>query len=355
MPTATTKTPERLRIGTRGSKLALAQSGQTARLLEQSGIATELVVVKTSGDRLADVSLAKVGGKGLFIKELEEALAEGRVDLAIHSMKDVPAEVPPGFVIAAVSRRADVRDVLVRRAGGSAGSPEASAATTDAPYEAPPTRAATTTPPAGDALAALPAIAALPPGARVGTGSLRRRAQLAALRPDLNVVPLRGNVDTRLRKLEGGELDAVVLAAAGLARLGLDVAAEHLAEDAFLPAPGQGALAIETRADDARVRELVHVLHDPASAAACDAERAFLRELGASCQVPVAAFARVADDGALTLTGLVASLDGTTVLRDVARGRAEQASDVGRALADALVARGARAIIAAAEEAAGRL
>jgi hydroxymethylbilane synthase len=333
MPTTAARRPERLlRIGTRGSRLALAQSGQTARVLEQAGIPTELVVVKTSGDRLADVSLAKVGGKGLFVKELEEALAEGRIDLAIHSMKDVPAEVPAGFAIAAVTPRADVRDVVVRRTPSPAG--EAGLAAAGVPC-------------------ALPAIASLPRGAAVGTGSLRRRAQLAALRPDLRVVPLRGNVDTRLRKLEAGEIDAIVLAAAGLARLGVDVAAEPLDADEFLPAPGQGALAIETRADDAPVRELVAVLHDPASAAACDAERSFLRELGASCQVPVAAFARVLEDGGIVLAGLVASLDGAVVLRDVARGRS--AVEVGRALADALASRGAREVVAAAEEHAGRL
>lgn len=308
-----------LRIATRQSRLALWQAEHVAALLraKHPGLPVELVPMTTQGDRILDRPLANIGGKGLFIKELELAMSEHRADIAVHSMKDVPSEMPPGFTLAAMLPRADPRDAFVS--------------------------------------SLYPNFASLPQGARVGTSSLRRQCQLAHARPDLQLLTLRGNVDTRLRKLEGGELDAVVLAAAGLARLGLDVAAEHLAEDAFLPAPGQGALAIETRADDARVRELVHVLHDPASAAACDAERAFLRELGASCQVPVAAFARVADDGALTLTGLVASLDGTTVLRDVARGRAEQASDVGRALADALVARGARAIIAAAEEAAGRL
>ena len=334
---ATTSADARpLRIGTRGSALALAQSGQTARRLSDAGIANELVVIKTSGDRLADVSLAKVGGKGLFIKELEEALAAGAIDLAIHSMKDVPAEIPAGFAIAAVTARADVRDVIVRRTGEV----DDGAARRGA---------------IDGALAALPALAALRPGARVGTGSLRRRAQIAALRRDIVVLPMRGNVDTRLRKLEDGDVDAIVLAAAGLVRLGLAANAAPLAADAFLPAPGQGALAIESRADDDRVRSLVAVLHDAATAAACTAERAFLRELGASCQVPVAAFARIAPDGLLVLDGLVASLDGSEALRAARSAPVEQAAELGRRLADTLIERGAREILRAAEELAGTI
>jgi hydroxymethylbilane synthase len=329
----------RLRVGTRGSALALAQSGQTVARLEQAGVPAELVVIKTSGDKLANVSLAKVGGKGLFIKELEEALAAHEIDLAIHSMKDVPAELPPGFALAAVTARADVRDVLVRRASDppAAGAEVAGHAT------------------GSSALSRLPALVALPSGARVGTGSLRRRAQLAALRDDLDVRQMRGNVDTRLRKLEEGEYDAIVLAAAGIARLGLSPNSAPLAADAFLPAPGQGALAIESRADDVRVRELLRVLDDVASRAACAAERAFLRELGASCQVPVAAYARVADDGRLTLDGLVASLDGSRVLRDVATGAVERAAELGRELADLLASRGAHEILRAAEEQSGTI
>jgi hydroxymethylbilane synthase len=329
----------RLRVGTRGSALALAQSGQTVARLEQAGVPAELVVIKTSGDKLANVSLAKVGGKGLFIKELEEALVANEIDLAIHSMKDVPAELPPGFALAAVTARADVRDVLVRRA---ADEPAAGAAV--AGHAA-----------GSHALSQLPALVALPRCARVGTGSLRRRAQLAALRDDLDVLQMRGNVDTRLRKLEDGEYDAIVLAAAGLARLGISPNAAPLAADAFLPAPGQGALAIETRADDVRVRELLGVLDDPASRAACAAERAFLRELGASCQVPVAAYARVADGGRLTLDGLVASLDGSRVLRDVAIGTVERAAELGRELADLLASRGAHEILRDAEEQSGTI
>jgi len=333
--------PAKLRVGTRGSALALAQSGQTVALLERAGVPAELIVIKTSGDRLADVSLAKVGGKGLFIKELEEALAANEIDLAIHSMKDVPAELPDGFALAAVTSRADVRDVIVRRLD-EARDDRAGRATGGGPLEE-------------RSLPALPALAALPRGARVGTGSLRRRAQLAALRPDVVVVPMRGNVDTRLRKLESGEVEAIVLAAAGLVRLGVAPHASPLAAEAFLPAPGQGALAIETRAGDERVRALVGVLDHAASRAACAAERAFLRELGASCQVPVAAYARAGDDGRLVIDGLVASLDGTCVLRDSAGGEAARAAELGRELAARLASRGAHEILRAAEEAAGAL
>jgi hydroxymethylbilane synthase len=328
----------KLRVGTRGSALALAQSGQTVARLEAAGVPAELVVIRTSGDKLADVSLARVGGKGLFIKELEEALAANAIDLAIHSMKDVPAELPPGFALAAVTTRADARDVLVRRAA-------------DAPAAGRDGGAGSGT----SALSRLPALAALARGTRVGTGSLRRRAQLAALRADLDVRQMRGNVDTRLRKLEEGEYDAIVLAAAGLARLGIAANAAALAPDAFVPAPGQGALAIETRADDARVIDLLHVLDDAVSRAACAAERAFLRELGASCQVPVAAHARVLEDGRLVLDGLVASLDGSQVLRDVATGSAGHATEIGRELADLLASRGAHDILRAAERSTGTI
>jgi hydroxymethylbilane synthase len=312
----------RLRIGTRGSALALAQTGQIAAALEANGVATELIVIRTSGDRLADVSLAKIGGKGLFIKELEEALSRDEIDVAIHSMKDVPASLPEGFQIAAVPARAAVEDVLVTSAGarreiaaveGQGGRPL-------------------------DRLAA---------GARVGTGSLRRGAQLSALRPDLDVKPIRGNVDTRLRKASEGEVDAVVLAAAGLARLGLAVSALPLDVETFVPAPGQGALAFEVRTGSPAASR-VKVLHDLRSERECLAERRFSRELGASCVAPVAALARVAGGeptAALTLVGLVASLDGTRILRDRIEGRALDAEDLGARLAERLIARGAREIL----------
>lgn len=304
-----------LRIGTRGSPLALAQSGQTAQKLEDAGYPVEMVVVKTSGDKMAEVSLAKVGGKGLFIKELEEALRRGDIDLAIHSMKDVPADLPPGFEMAAVTARADERDVLVLR--------EDADVTT------------------GGTLSGDEALEAFASGSRIGTGSLRRRAQIAARRSDVESVAIRGNVDTRLEKLRRGEVDAVVLAAAGVGRLGLSIRTRPFDSDRFLPSPGQGALAIECREDDARTRDCVAVLNDPETAAACTAERAFLRRLGASCVVPVAALAVSSEDG-VRLDGLVANLDGTQVLR---RHRVGAAETVGEALADDLISDGARAIL----------
>lgn len=312
----------RLRIGTRGSALALAQTRQTAERLAAHGIATELVVIRTSGDRLADVSLSKIGGKGLFIKELEEALAAGSIDVAVHSMKDVPAVLPDGFEIAAVPVRAAVEDVIVVRENARASEHARGSE--------------------GSALDALRA------GARVGTGSLRRRAQIASRRPDLRIVPLRGNVDTRLRKLAEGDVDAVVLAAAGLARLGLSLDARSLPPTLFLPAPGQGALAIETRHGDPAASR-VAVLHDPRAAYECVAERRLSLELGASCVAPVAALGRIAGRGLpgddLEVDGLVATLDGRRVLRARVAGRAEEAEELGARLAARLIEQGAREVL----------
>lgn len=312
--------PGEIRLGTRGSALALAQSGAIAHRIEALGVPVRLVVIRTSGDRLADVPLSRVGGKGLFLKEIEDALAAGEVDLAVHSMKDVPAELPPGFALAAVPAREDVRDVIV---------PATSLA--------------------GDPLSVLPR------GARVGTGSLRRRALLRSLRPDLEVVAMRGNVDTRLRRLREGVADAIVLARAGLVRLGIDPGALPLDPASFLPAPGQGALAIESREGDERIGAIVAPLHDEATRAACDAERAFLRALGASCQVPVAAHARGGPGGGLVLDGLVSSLDGSESLRDRIEGPVAQAAVLGARLAEALLARGAARILAEVEREAGVL
>src|SRR5215831_2837883 len=258
----------KVRIGTRGSALALAQTRQVAGWLDARGVATELVVVKTSGDRIQDRPLTEVGGKGLFVKELEEALVDGRIDLAVHSMKDLPAVIDARFVLAAIPERADARDVLVvteridmtRAIESAKGRAPVGARGTDGAE------------PAGD-LALLPALAALPHGARIGTGSLRRRALLALLRPDLVVSPMRGNVDTRLRKLREGELDAIVLAAAGLERLGSPVRGIALDPRAFLPAPGQGALALETRESDRSLRDVCAPLDDPVTRSECVAER----------------------------------------------------------------------------------
>ncbi len=313
---ATNGTSRPLRIGTRGSPLAVAQSGQTAARLEAAGYPVEMIIVRTSGDRLSEVSLAKVGGKGLFIKELEEALARGEIDLAIHSMKDVPAELPEGFVLAAVTERADERDVLVLAEDAE----EGATGTLD-----------------GDA-----ALSAMKPGARIGTGSLRRRSQIAARRSDVETAAIRGNVDTRLEKLRRGDVDGVVLAAAGVARLGLEIRTRPFDSAGFLPSPGQGALAIECREDDAATRTSVAVLDDPATAGACTAERAFLRELGATCVVPVAALAVDLGGGEVRLDGLVASLDGATILRAQLVGAP---GEVGIQLARKLIADGARDVL----------
>ena len=298
----------RLRLGTRGSALARAQAALVARDLEarHPGLAVELVIVRTTGDRLQQGPLAPAGGKGLFVKELEEGLVAGTIDFAVHSMKDVPAVVPNGLTIAAIPRRADPRDVLVSHADG---------------------------------------LAALPTGARVGTASVRRRAQLLARRRDLDVVVLRGNVDTRLRRWRDGELDAIVLAAAGLARLGIDEpAARPLPIDVILPAVGQGALALECRAEDATTRASLSVVEDPASAAAVAAERGFLSAIGGDCNTPLAAHA-VVTGAALELRAQVSDLEGARWLEDTARGAARDAEVVGRQLAARLLERGAGELI----------
>jgi len=297
-----------LRLGTRGSALARAQASMVARDLEarHPGLAVELVLIRTTGDKLQKGPLAPAGGKGLFVKELEEALAAATIDFAVHSMKDVPAVVPDAFALAAVPPRADARDVLVSH---------------------------------GDGLAALPA------GARIGTASVRRRAQLLALRPDLDVTVLRGNVDTRLQRWRAGDFDAIVLAAAGLARLGVEEpAARPLSVDVLLPAVGQGALALECRADDAATRTLLVALDHPPSAAAVAAERGFLHGIGGDCNTPLAAHATVSGDR-LALRAEVSDLDGTRRLADAIDGGVADAVRLGRALADRLLAQGAGALI----------
>jgi hydroxymethylbilane synthase len=297
--------PTRLRLGTRGSPLARAQSALVRAALEAAhpGLVVEPVYIRTTGDRLQRGPLAPAGGKGLFVKEIEEALASGAVDLAVHSMKDLPAALAPGLVLAAVPRRADPRDVLV------GGSPDG--------------------------------VAGLPSGARVGTACLRRRALLLARRRDLDVVFLRGNVDTRLGKWRAGEVDALVLAAAGLARLGVDEpAARPLSPDVLLPAVGQGALAVETRAADAATRALVAAIADAAAATAVAAERAFLRGLGGDCNTPLAAHATVAD-GRARLRVVVSDPDGRRLLEDAGDAPAAEAERLGQDLAARLLARGA--------------
>ncbi len=310
-------------IGSRGSALALWQAHHVKARLEALGVEVGLEIIKTQGDKILDVPLAKIGGKGLFVKEIEQALADRRVDLAVHSMKDVPAELMAGLTLAAVSAREDPRDVLVT----------------------PITGLRSASPAAGPSPAGPPAatLAKLPAGAHVGTSSVRRVCQLMARRPDLRISALRGNVDTRLRKLDAGEYDAIVLAAAGLIRLGHgDRIGERLD---LVPAIGQGILAIETRADDAETIDLVRrALHDEATAACAAAERAFLERLGGSCQTPMACHA-VIDGGDVRATGLVGDLDGKTTLTATRAGARGDAAAVGRALAEDLLARGAAEIL----------
>jgi hydroxymethylbilane synthase len=296
-----------VRLGTRGSRLALVQCEQVAAALREHGARAEIVVIRTSGDRLVQVALADFGGKALFVKEIEEALLAGQVDVGVHSLKDMPAALPPGLVLAAFPAREDPGDVLLTRSpGGWDG---------------------------------------LPAGARVGTSSLRRRALVLARRADLRPEPIRGNVETRIEKVTAGFCDATILAAAGLRRLGLDPPhLTALSVDEFVPAVGQGILAIEAREADREVLELLGRLDDTRSRSEALAERAFLDRLGADCHTPVAGHARH-EEGALVLTGIVASLDGLTVLRSRAGGGAREAERLGVAVADELLAKGAKALL----------
>lgn len=294
-----------LRIGSRGSQLALWQANHIAALLRSHGLKVEIEVIKTTGDKITDVALAKVGTKGMFTKEIEEALAERRVDLAVHSLKDLPTELGSQFKIAAVLKREDARDVFVSRQHAR--------------------------------------LADLPQGARVGTSSLRREAQLRALRSDLKIEPLRGNVDTRLRKLDAGEFEALILAAAGLKRLGREeVVREVIPVDQMCPAAGQGALAIEVRADDIDLDVATAFLDDRAARRTTECERSLLRTLGGGCQVPIGAYAEV-HGNELKLTAVVARPDGSQVVREQQTGSQPQA--LGEVVGKALLSRGAQAIL----------
>jgi hydroxymethylbilane synthase len=298
-----------LRIATRKSPLALWQAGQVARLLREAhpSLTMELVGMTTRGDKLLDSPLAKVGGKGLFIKELEQSLLDGSADLAVHSMKDVPVELPPGLSLPVVLAREDPRDAFV--------SPR---------YHHP---------------------EQLPQGARVGTSSLRRQCQLAACYPDLTLSNLRGNVNTRLARLDAGDYEAIILAAAGLKRLNLESRiACYLAPEISLPAIGQGAIGIECRAGDRRVLAWISVLDDPDTHTRIRAERAMNARLQGGCQVPVAGYA-VLQDGQLWLRGLVGTPDGSQVVTGEIRGPATEAEQLGTRLAEELLARGAAAIL----------
>jgi hydroxymethylbilane synthase len=303
--------PREIKIGTRGSALALAQARGVAAQISgrYPDCRVELVIIKTTGDKIQNVPLAQIGGKGLFIKEIEEALFRGQVDLAVHSLKDMPAEVPAGLGLGAVPPREDWRDAFISSRYAN--------------------------------------LAEIPPGGRVGTGSLRRRVQLLHRRPDLEVVPLRGNVDTRLKKMESLGLDGLILAAAGLNRLGLaHIYRGCVPESDMLPAVGQGALGLEVRTGDQDLLDLLAFLDDSPTRLAVTAERAFLARLEGGCVVPVAALGRVAGDS-LHLEAMISDLEGRRLLREGRTGPVTAAAELGTRLAASLLAQGGGEILAA--------
>ncbi|SMP50431.1 hydroxymethylbilane synthase [Desulfonatronum zhilinae] len=302
---------ERITIATRGSKLALWQAEHVkSRLLERyPGLEVELLLIKTMGDKIQDVPLAKVGGKGLFVKEIEEALLDGRADLAVHSMKDVPAELPEGLVLGVIPERENMTDALL-----------------SVQYDG---------------------LDGLPEGARVGTSSLRRRCQLLALRPDLKILNLRGNLDTRVNKLLAGDYDAIIVAQAGMNRLGLSVPkSTPLGPPLFLPAVGQGALGLEYAQDREDLVELLGFLNHPDTHCCVRAERAFLATLEGGCQVPIGGYAHVSAPNRITLRGLVADVDGRTLILEEATDKPRDAEELGRRVAQAILDRGGREILA---------
>lgn len=298
-----------VRIGTRASLLAVTQSTWVKTQIEQQypDTTVELVKITTKGDKILDVPLAKVGGKGLFVKEIEDALLEGRVDLAVHSMKDVPTDLPDGLHVAVIPPRETALDAFISIRCNT--------------------------------------LEELPNGATIGTSSLRRKAQLAALRPDLDIQDLRGNLDTRLRKLDEGQYDAIILAGAGLNRLGMqDRITTLFTPEQMLPAIGQGSLGIELRKSGNELLAGMQFLHDQTTAIAVAAERAFLLRLEGGCQVPIGAHATLKGDS-VTLTGLIAAVDGVKVLREQQSAPFEQAEQLGKSLAEILLDRGGKAIL----------
>ena len=299
-----------IKIGTRKSMLALTQSNMIKDLIEgqHPGVSVELVKIVTKGDKILDVPLAKVGGKGLFVKEIEEAMLRGDIDMAVHSMKDVPAELPEELFLGVVPKREDPRDAFISNKCGS--------------------------------------VHELPQGATVGTSSLRRKSQLSALRPDLQIEDLRGNLDTRLRKLDEGLYEAIILAAAGLNRLGMtERATAYFTAEEMLPAVAQGALGIELRRADQELLGILSFLDDSPTRVAVEAERAFLLRLEGGCQVPLACFAEFLGDQ-LMVTGLVSSVDGKEVIRKTRQGGPAEAAELGRGLAEEILALGGKQILA---------
>lgn len=297
-----------LKVGTRGSALALIQTDGVAQALRRifPGLSIETVRIKTTGDKILDAPLSKIGAKSLFTKEIEEALLEGKIDLAVHSLKDLPTDVPAGLEIGAVLKREDPRDSLVANTRMSLND--------------------------------------LPKGARVGTSSLRRAAQILALRPDIRVENLRGNLDTRLKRIAEGAFDAILVAQAGLTRMNAKVAASPIPFEEMLPAAGQGFVAIEIRSDDARTIKIVEPLNDSQAQIAALCERAFLRTLEGGCQVPVGALA-VVEGSRIRLEGLISSLDGKTLYRDKIEGAAKDCEQVGINLAKILFSKGGDKIL----------
>jgi len=300
---------QELRIGTRGSQLALFQANWVKDQLVQThpDLKITLIKIKTTGDKIQDAPLAKIGGKGLFVKEIEEALLQKKIDLAVHSIKDVPTEFPKGLHLPVITKREDPRDVFISKDGRT--------------------------------------LKDLPPGAKIGTSSLRRQAQLLHFRSDFELIPLRGNLNTRLKKLKTLNLDAIVLALAGVKRLGLEERiTEIIPTDISLPAIGQGALGIETRMDDKKVEGQIRFLNDRDSSIAVTAERAFLKKLEGGCQVPIAAYARTFG-ATLQIDGLVGTIDGRRLIRHHVEGPIEKAGSLGIELAEILLGKGAKEIL----------
>jgi hydroxymethylbilane synthase len=301
--------PHELKIGTRGSQLALFQANWVKDQLIHAhpALKVSLIKIKTTGDKIQDAPLAKIGGKGLFVKEIEEALIQRKIDLAVHSIKDVPTQFPEGLHLSVITKREDPRDVLISREGKT--------------------------------------LRELPRGAKIGTSSLRRQAQLLHYRSDFELLPLRGNLDTRLKKLKMMNLDGIVLALAGVKRLGLEEKiTEIISTEISLPAIGQGALGIEARQDDRVIEEQIQFLKDRDSWIAVSAERSFLKKLDGGCQVPIAAFARTAG-ATLQIEGLVGTIDGKRILRERVEGGLDEPESLGTELADILLSKGAKAIL----------
>ncbi|SLM27748.1 Porphobilinogen deaminase [Desulfamplus magnetovallimortis] len=309
----------KIKIGTRGSQLALWQANWVKQKLEAAckGLSAEIVIIKTTGDRITDRPLAMVGGKGLFVKEIEQQLMDKDVDIAVHSMKDMPGDLPSDLHIGAVPVRENPFDVLISRENKL--------------------------------------LTDLPNGAKIGTSSLRRASQIKHKRPDINPVSIRGNLDTRLKKLDNGEYDAIILAAAGLIRLGMvHRITQYLDETTMLPAVGQGALCIESRENDPKINELLKTIDDPNTRVPVEAERAFLKQMEGSCHIPVACFGKLKngklengkpENGKLELTGLVASEDGSELIKESLTGDAGNCRKIGIDLAKILLERGAKQIL----------